>query len=66
MSCWILYNSKLGTSKQLNENEAQEVRKFYKIDFPLWDDYHQRHDYNSLRNLRGDMILCKYVEGSKQ
>ena len=57
MKVWMLYNARLGTCHRLTEEQMQEHKKFYKIDFPIWDEYYQRHDENSLRNARGDMFL---------
>lgn len=57
MKIYTFYNAKLGTCKRLTEEQMQEVKKFYGIDFPILDEYYQRHDENSLRNARGDMFL---------
>lgn len=57
MKRYTLYNAKLNTCKILSEEQMQEAKKFYKIDFPAWDEYYQRHDENSLHNARGDMFI---------
>ena len=57
MKRYTLYNAKLGTCRRLSEEQMQEAKKFYGIDFPAWDEYYQRHDENSLHNARGDMFL---------
>lgn len=57
MKRYTLYNAKLGTCKSLTEEQMQEAKKFYGIDFPAWDEYYQRHDENSLHNARGDIFL---------
>lgn len=57
MKRYTLYNAKLNTCKILSEEQMQEAKKFYKIDFPVWDEYYQRHDENSLHNARGDMFI---------
>jgi hypothetical protein len=62
MKEWMLYNAKLGTATKLTNAEMLKAKKFYKIDFPIWDEYYQRHDENSLRNARGDMFLYAVEE----
>ena len=57
MKVWVLYNARLGTCHRLTEAGMQEAKQFYKIDFPIWDEYYQRNDENTLRNARGDMFL---------
>lgn len=54
---WTFYNAKLGTVARLSEEQAIIYAKFYKIDFPIWDEYYQCNDKCSLTNLRGDMFL---------
>ena len=62
MKYWVLYNSKLNTLKRLTDKEMREVKKFYKINFPIWDEYYQKHDKNALANARGDMFLFARYE----
>ena len=57
MKRYTLYNAKLGTCRRLSEEQMQEAKKFYGIDFPACDEYYQRHDENSLHNARGDIFL---------
>ena len=59
MKVWYFYNARLGTMHALTDEQMLEYKKFYHIDIPLWDEYHEKNDYDSLRNARGDMFLWK-------
>ena len=57
MKIWTLYNAKLGSCRRLTEQQMLEAKKFYGIDFPIWDEYYQKFDENSLSNSRQDIFL---------
>lgn len=65
MAEWTLYNAKLHTLHTLTDEEAERAKKFYKINFPAWDDYNQKFVENNWHNERFDMFLWRKSDDIK-